>query len=198
MNTQFGNTQNNRLLGYGLIALGGFFLLSQIFNFSVGGIIWPFFVIVPGLVFGYFALTGGRSKSGLIFPALIVGGTGAILLYQNLTGHWESWAYAWTLYPALVGLGLQFHGTRNDKRDEIATGRGMVRWSLVAFVVGFVFFELMLFSGFSSFALLLIGGGLYMIFSGKGLSRSSEDKPKNVVSSNGHIPKRKHEEDMVV
>ena len=47
---------------------------------------------------------------------MVVGGTvattvGLVLLYQNNTGHWESWAYAWALVgPAASGLGLALWG----------------------------------------------------------------------------------------
>lgn len=33
-------------------------------------------------------------------------GTGLLLYYQNASGDWASWAYAWSIYPGLVGVGI--------------------------------------------------------------------------------------------
>src|SRR5215813_518898 len=95
-----------------LIGLGLLFLLGQILNVSIFSFLWPFFVIIPGAAFLYFAITGGKNTAGLAVPGTVVTGTGLILLYQSLTNHWESWAYAWTLYPVFVGLALTFMGRR--------------------------------------------------------------------------------------
>lgn len=66
--------------------------------------IWPFLIIgVGGLLF----VLGIVSKSpGTVVPGTILCGIGSLLLWQNVTGHWESWAYVWTLIPGFVGLGL--------------------------------------------------------------------------------------------
>src|SRR5687767_10207750 len=86
----------------GLIGLGILFLLGQVFGFSLFSVLWPFFVILPGAAFLYGAFTGGKNAAGLAVPGSVITGTGLILLYQSLTNHWESWAYAWTLYPVFV------------------------------------------------------------------------------------------------
>jgi hypothetical protein len=169
-----------------LIGLGGLFLLDQLFNISIFSILWPFFVIVPGAAFLYFALTGGKNTVGLSVPGSVVTGTGLILLYQSLTGHWESWAYAWTLYPVFVGLALTFMGNRTGDQNVHNTGRGLVRWGGVAFIVAAALFELLIFNGggfLGSLALpiLLVGLGAWMLF-GKGIRGSgirNFGKPKN-------------------
>lgn len=110
-----------------LIGLGVLFLLAQIFNFSFLGTLWPLIVMLPGLVFLYIALTGGKQSAGFVFPGAIITGTGTILFYQNLTNHWESWAYAWTLYPVFVGMGLVFMGRRTGNEGQYQTGQNMMR-----------------------------------------------------------------------
>jgi hypothetical protein len=162
MNHLLDNSQNRNTFALVLIGLGAFFFLDQIFHFAnIGGKLWPFFVIVPGLIFLSVALSGDREKSGFIFPAAIITGTGLILLYQSFTGHWESWAYIWTLYPGFVGFGLRFHGEHSGKEKEIQTGREMMRWSLVAFGAFFFLFEVIVFGGFGGWLpVVLIGGGL--------------------------------------
>ncbi len=152
-----------------LIGFGVLFLLGQIFNFSLFGILWPFFVIIPGAAFLYFALTGGKNTVGLAVPGSVVTGTGLILLYQSMTGRWESWAYAWTLYPVFVGLALTYMGERLGDGGTFNAGRGLVKWGAIAFVVAAAFFELVIFNGggiLGSLALpiLLIGLGVLMLF----------------------------------
>jgi hypothetical protein len=172
-----------------LIGLGILFLLGQIFQFSFWGTIWPFFVIVPGAAFLYAAVNGDRKSTGLIFPGAIITGTGVILLYQNITGHWESWAYAWILYPVFVGLALMFEGGRKDNPNTYKTGRGMVYWGGLAFLLVAALFELTIFnrSGFLSnilLPLLLIGAGAVMLFRGN----------LNLPGLNSDKDKRKHDE----
>lgn len=180
MNQLFENPQNRNYLALSLIGLGVFFFLNQIFNFvNIGGMMWPFFVIVPGVIFLYLALTGDRTKTGFIFPGLIITGTGVILLYQSLTGHWESWAYIWSLYPGMVGLGLRFNGERTGKPKEIESGREMMRWSLIAFAAFFFLFEVIIFGGLTSWMpVVLVGAGALLLMSQK---KSEKAKRKNDV-----------------
>lgn len=191
MNDLLENEQNRNRLGMGLILLGAFFLLNQWFGFfNPVGALWPFFVIVPGAVFLHSAFTGSRENAGLVFPGAIITGTGLILLYQNLTGNWESWAYIWTLYPAMVGFGLRFNGERTGRDQEIGTGNEMIKWSLIAFTVGFIFFELIVFNGFGNFGLVLIAAGvLWLVMQNRKENGAAE-------YLNGKA-KRKHDENVL-
>lgn len=178
-----------------LIGLGVLFLAGQIFNFSILSVLWPFFVILPGAAFLYFAFTGGKGAVGLSVPGSVVTGTGLILLYQSLTGHWESWAYVWTLYPVFVGLALTFMGGRTGDSGTYNAGRGLVRWGGIAFLVAAAFFEFVIFSGggfLGSLALpvLLIGIGAMMLF-GRGLGNRKAKNSDVVVSrkfKNDYMP----------
>lgn len=195
MNEWLDQPENRNRLALGLIVVGAFFLLNQWFNFfNPVGSLWPLFVIAPGAVFLYYAFTGGRDNAGLVFPGAIITGTGLILMYQNLTGDWDSWAYIWTLYPAMVGFGLRFNGERTDRHSEVKTGNEMIKWSMVAFGVGFVFFELIIFGGFGNFGLVLIAAGLLWI-----AANSNKDKAKHTstyaFNGNGADLKRKREEE---
>ena len=79
------------VLAIGLIALGVLLLLGQLTGFGgMLGSLWPLFVMVPGLAFLYFAYTGDKKAAGLAVPGMVITGTGLILFYQNITGHWES------------------------------------------------------------------------------------------------------------
>ncbi len=167
-----------------LIGVGALFLLAQTFNFSLFGALWPLFVLIPGGAFLYFALTGGKDKAGLAVPGAIIGGTGAILMYQNLTGHWESWAYAWLLYPVFLGLALQFMGRRTGDQGTYNTGGGFVRFGGIAFLIAAAMFELVIFGGGGilgglALPLLLIGLGGLMLFRGgrTGAKAKHDDLP---------------------
>ena len=56
-------------------------------------------------------------------PACIVAGIGGILYYQNMTGDWASWAYAWTLIPGFVGVGIDPGWLVWRDIPQIAAGR---------------------------------------------------------------------------
>lgn len=60
-------------------------------------------------IFAFF-LTPDAGR-GLAVAGGIVTMTGTILLIQNTTGLWASWAYAWALiFPTSIGLGLLVYG----------------------------------------------------------------------------------------
>ena len=112
-----------------------------------------------------------QGAASLAVPGAIVTGTGAILFYQNVTNHWESWAYAWALYPVFLGLALTFMGERSHNQSAINTGRGFVRWGGIAFVALWALFELVIFAGNRGIGnvllpAFLIGAGLWMLLRG--------------------------------
>jgi len=173
------------LVAYGLMGLGGLFLTSQIFSFDVAAWVWPWFVIIPGVPFLWFALDEVNGKPALIFPGLLISGTGLLLLYQSVTGHWESWTYAWLMYPLLVGLGLQFQGKRNDMQAEVAVGKVMTGVSAFMLVSCGLMFEVLFFSGLSGWVwpLVLIAVG-WMLLDGRNGGKSvppGKRKNKNTI-----------------
>jgi hypothetical protein len=90
-----------------LILLGGALLAVQLvpglkawFDASFD---WPVVFIIVGLALLVLGLAVG--SPGLAVPACIVAGCGGIVYYQNATGDWTSWSYAWALIPGFVGVG---------------------------------------------------------------------------------------------
>jgi len=156
--------------GVTLIAIGIISLLGQIFSgMNFWGFIWPFFVIGVGGMFYIGMFTGGKSVSGLAIPATIITTIGLILFYQNVTGHWESWAYAWAVIVLAVGLGIYIMGAFGEDEGQRNSGKGVMKVGAILFIIFGGFFE-MIFSAGSRFGLRqiifpvgLILLGLYLI-----------------------------------
>lgn len=161
---------SNLLLGGIMIGLGVLFLLGELFNISLGAWAWPLFILVPGaLMLATGLRLSDESGVGLTIAGTIVATVGLILFVQNLTGWWASWAYAWALVaPTSVGVAQILNGNRRHQEKMRRDGRSLIKIGLTMFVVGFIFFELII--GVSGFGLgslgwpvLLIAFGLYLL-----------------------------------
>jgi hypothetical protein len=129
------------VLGGVLIVLGLVFFLGQWLDVDWGAATWPFYVIAPGLALLAWGLTQ-RDGSGLTVAGSIVTMVGLVLLYQNASNHWESWAYAWALVgPGGSGLGMLLYGTRSGNFKMARDGFWQVLVAVGLFMAGFVFFE---------------------------------------------------------
>ena len=129
------------VLGGALIVLGLIFFASQQLNIDIGQAAWPFYVIAPGLALATLGLTQRRG-SGLTIAGSVVTMVGLVLLYQNATGRFESWAYAWALVgPGGSGIGMLLYGTRSGDRKMARDGFRAILAALGLFAVGLVFFE---------------------------------------------------------
>ena len=123
------------LFAIALIALGVISLMGI-------NLLWPMFILGPGLIMLYFALYGGRvGAASMSVPGMFITGVGALLFVQNLTGYWSSWAYAWTLLGVFLGMGFINMGQRMDETDLASVGRMFVKVSLALFAGFAVFFE---------------------------------------------------------
>ena len=163
-------TRGNALGGVLLIGLGIIFLVGQLFNFHLGRYLWPFTVIVPGVVLflGALALEEEAGKALAIISGIVTM-AGVILFVQSLTDLWASWSYAWALVaPTGPGLGLWLLGTMKNRADLVKSGKDLIRVGLIIFVIAAVFFELVIgVSGHSlgrySLPLLLIVLGFFLL-----------------------------------
>ena len=176
----------NIALGVILIVLGIVFILGQVVGVNLGRFLWPFFIIVPGALMLIFALVaGGGAGQGLSMAGSIVTMIGLLLLYQNTTNHWESWAYGWALVaPTSIGLGQMLHGRVKGRADIVDSGKRLATIGLIIFLAGAVFFELIIgISGFRSgrivlaAALIVFGAFLLLrslVFSRKGSTAQTE------------------------
>jgi hypothetical protein len=154
-----------------LIAIGVLSLFGQIFtSINFWSFIWPFFIIGVGAMFYVGMFAGGKSVSGLAIPATIITTIGLILFYQNMTGHWESWSYAWTVIILAVGLGIYIMGVFGEDEGQRNSGKNLMKVGAILFVVFGGFFEMIFSIGSKSmlrqsvFPILLILLGLYLIY----------------------------------
>ncbi len=135
-------TRSSLVFGILLILIGGWFLAVQIvpgLDWFWDIFQWPMFVIGTGVFLLLLGLVLGAP--GMAIPACIVGGIGGLLYWQNATGHWESWSYAWTLIPGFVGAGLMLASLLGEGgKDNFRVGAWMSLISLIVFVVFGAFF----------------------------------------------------------
>lgn len=131
------------VLGAALVLVGVAVLLGQALDVDVGEFAWPFFVIIPGAVL-LAAGVGSRRRSTMVAGSVVTT-TGLLLLYQNSTGHFESWAYAWALVSMVApGMGNALSGRLTARPDLVANGNRQAVIGLGFFAVGLVFFELVI------------------------------------------------------
>jgi hypothetical protein len=136
-----GGSQGAVVLGAALIVLGLVFFGGQALNMDIGEVAWPFYVIAPGLALATLGLTQ-RGGAGLTIAGSVVTMIGLVLLYQNATDRFESWAYAWALVgPGGSGIGMLLFGTRSGDRKMARDGFWTILAALGIFAVGLVFFE---------------------------------------------------------
>ncbi len=167
------------MIAFGLLALAG-----QIFRTVDWGFLWPFTVIGFGALFFVAMFAGGKGGAAFAIPGSIIGGIGLILLFQNITHHWESMSYFWTLIIMFVGTGIYLMGWYGGDENQKRSGLRVMRIGFILFVIFGAFFE-MIFSSFSNivFPLLLIALGAYLVLSRSGLfgGRKGDTSSEDVV-----------------
>jgi hypothetical protein len=170
--------------GAALIAFGLLALASQVFRGFNWGILWNFIIVGIGALFFVAMFAGGRQTAALAIPGSIVSGIGLVLLFQNITHHWESMFYFWTLILLFVGTGIYIMGWYSGDIGQRQSGSRVMKVGLILLIIFGAFFE-MLFSSFNNFIfpVLLILLGAYLL-----LSRSGMFGVKKSDSSAGVLP----------
>lgn len=128
-------------IGAILVVVGAILLAGQLLNIGVDDLGWPMIIVGIGVAILLIGLVVAK-QSGMVVGGTVVTTVGLVLLYQNETGRWESWAYAWALVgPAASGLGLALWGIRSGDARDIRNGMWGFLGGLAIFAVGFLFFE---------------------------------------------------------
>lgn len=158
------------LIMFGLLALAG-----QVFRMIDWGAVWPFAIVGLGALFFVAMFAGGKQAAAFAIPGSIISGVGLILLFQNLTGRWESMSYFWALILMFVGVGIYIMGWYGGDTTQRAAGTRVMKIGFVLFIIFGIFFE-MLFSSYNNllFPILLILLGGYLVVSRTGLWRGKQ------------------------
>ncbi|MCX6097054.1 MAG: hypothetical protein NTZ77_01010 [Caldiserica bacterium] len=153
MNNDEQHERNTRALGLLLLAVGAWTLIARFIHINLGDWLWPFWIIVPGgIIMALGFRDTHRGNEGLVTFGCIVAVTGIILFVQNVTGQWQSWAYAWALlFPGSIGLGQYLWGKRTGNSVAVRSAEKTLRVAIVLFLAFAVFFEVVL--GISGFRL---------------------------------------------
>ncbi len=169
------------VVGAIMIAIGLLSLAGQVFRSLDWGFFWPFIVIGVGAIFFASMFAGGKQTAGFAIPASIVTGIGLVLLFQNITHHWESMSYFWTLIIMFVGAGIYIMGLYGGDVNHQQSGWRLMKIGLIMFVIFGAFFEV-IFSSYSNilFPVLLIILGAYLVLNRSGvLSRKKNNSSSN-------------------
>ncbi len=157
--------QSSIIIGLILILAGLLFLVLQAFpgvadQFDLASQ-WPLIIVGIGALFLLGAILG---TPPLAVPGSVVSGIGLLLYYQNATGNWQTWAFAWALIPGFVGVGILIMSFLDkESRDQGREGLRLVLISLALFLVFGGFFGI-----FGQYwPVLLILGGVLLLFRGR-------------------------------
>jgi hypothetical protein len=140
------------ILGAILVVVGLILLVAQVVDigFTLG---WPLWIVGAGgaiLLVGLFLVP----EQPVVVAGSIVTTLGLVLLVQDATGLWQTWAYAWALVgPAASGLGMLLWGLRGGNAAAVRAGFWGLLGGLALFGLGVLFFEGII--GLSGFDLAL-------------------------------------------
>lgn len=164
------------LIGGALLILFGLLTLAgQLSGGQIWASLWPFVIVGVGAVFFVAAFIGrnradvlgvpGGETAALAIPGSIITTVGLMLWLQTLFGHFESWAYGWTVILAAVGFGIFMMGWLQGDAQRKASGVKVMQIGLVMFIIFGAFFET-LFRSFAGsqyvFPIALIVLGLFL------------------------------------
>ena len=107
-----------------MIAFGLLSLTGQLFRSLNWDFFWPFIIIGFGALLFVVMFAGGKQSAALCHSRdSIVSGVGLVLLFQNITHHWESMSYFWTLIIACsLVLGIYIMGWYGGEETQKQSG----------------------------------------------------------------------------
>jgi hypothetical protein len=128
-------------VGLVLVFIGAALFAGQMVGIGIEDVGWPIFVIGAGVAILLIGLVVANEQ-GMVIGGTVVTTVGLVLFYQDQTGQWETWAYAWALVgPAASGLGLALWGVRSGSFGDVRNGTWGLLGGLAIFAVGWLFFE---------------------------------------------------------
>ena len=135
------NATSSMAVGLVLVLVGVALFAGQLAGIGIEDVGWPIFVIAAGVAILLIGLLVANEQ-GMVIGGTIATTVGLVLFYQDQTGRWESWSYAWALVgPAASGLGLALWGVRTGNGSDVRNGIWGLLGGLAIFAIGFLFFE---------------------------------------------------------
>ncbi len=161
-----------------LIGIGLLTLVSRMFTDIDWGLLWPFAIIGFGALFFIAMFAVGKSGAAFAIPGTIITGIGLVVLFQNITQHWTTMSYLWTLIIIFVGLGIYIMGWYGEDANQRRSGGKVMKIGIILFIVFGTIFE-SIFSSLNNviFPILLILLGVYLVLSRSGLLGKKKDNP---------------------
>lgn len=153
---------------YGVIAVGLALLASQIFGFAMIDVLWPGFVLAPGLLLlwpAYNATPERPSRlSFLAVPGAMFMTIAGLLFVMNLSNHFEAWAYSWPLVFASAAWGLMYMRRFEPGHSIHQSGYRFMRFMVLLAMGLVVFFEVVVFGSVNPLLPLgVIAFGVYLL-----------------------------------
>lgn len=183
------------VVGAVLICMGALALFERLFEGTkFWGMLWPFIIIGFGALFfvGMFLL--GKSFAWMAIPGSIIVANGLMLFLQNLTGHWETWSYSWTVIIMSIGAGIYIMGAWQGDASRRRAGVKLFEVGAVLFVIFGAFFEIIFSLGAPDglreyvFPVALLLLGTYLVVKRSGfITRSKDGDDRPVVIENSEI-----------
>ncbi|MNC17032.1 hypothetical protein D3C75_648970 [compost metagenome] len=153
-------TRNNYSVGLLLIGIAVILLLGKLGVFSfLGGLLWPVFILLPGVVF-HFLYFSRVLPAGVLVPGGILVTYSLMFFFCNIFG-WGAMSYLWPGFIFGVAVGLyELH------LFDRHAGKAVFTSAMILAVISAVFFALafMFTAGiyFIIFVLIVAGVGLIM------------------------------------
>ncbi|RAU99210.1 hypothetical protein [Paenibacillus sp. YN15] len=153
-------TRNNYSVGLLLIGIAVILLLGKLGVFSfLGGLLWPVFILLPGVVF-HFLYFSRVLPAGVLVPGGILVTYSLMFFFCNIFG-WGAMSYLWPGFIFGVAVGLyELH------LFDRHAGKGVFTAAMILALLSAVFFALafMFTAGiyFIIFVLIVVGVGLIM------------------------------------
>lgn len=174
--------KNNMLIGILLLGLGVFALLNS-FNIISYSLelwrFWPFFILIPGLIFEISYFNSDHRLYGLLMPGGILTTIGSIFMICSLLG-WNHMVYLWPWFAGSVGVGfMQMYLFGNRDRVFYWLGLGFIGPAVFSSIV--LLFNIkgsMIFPG-----ILIIVGGVLLLNSrekDRAVYKVSKDKEEGI------------------
>ena len=163
-----------------LIGIGLLSLVSRLYTGIDWGLLWPVAIIGFGALFFIAMFAVGKSGAAFAIPGTIITGIGLVVLFQNITRHWTTMSYIWTLIIIFVGLGIYIMGRYGEDANQRQAGARVMKIGTILFIIFGTIFETV-FSSLNNiiFPILLILLGGYLVLSRSGLLNRKQEESIN-------------------